>query len=176
MRCRRCEHGNPEGSRFCTRCGVALTTEALPETRRAPAVAQEPSGDPPNLHEPSFSDTHAEALGALSAGDALLVVQHGPNVASRFTLDQPVITVGRHPGSDIVLDDVTVSRRHAEFHREPGGYAVHDVGSLNGTYVNRKPVHVASLASGDTVQIGKFGLVFLTDPRTDDPLGRGDAR
>ncbi|WP_308113162.1 MULTISPECIES: FHA domain-containing protein [unclassified Blastococcus] len=138
-------------------------------------MANEQNGDPPDLHPSASPDTHAEALDALSAGEALLVVQRGPNAANRFTLDQPVITVGRHPDSDIVLDDITVSRRHAEFQREPGGYAVHDVGSLNGTYVNRKPVHVASLASGDTVQIGKFGLLYLTNPRANDPIGRGDA-
>ena len=101
---------------------------------------------------------------SLPAGSALLVVKRGPNAGSRFLLDQDVTTAGRHPDSDIFLDDVTVSRRHVEFHREGGGFSVHDVGSLNGTYVNREPVDVASLAGGDEVQIGKFRLVFLTGP------------
>jgi pSer/pThr/pTyr-binding forkhead associated (FHA) protein len=70
--------------------------------------------------------------------------------------------VGRHPDSEIFLDDVTVSRRHAEFRREGSHYAVADVGSLNGTYVNRERIETATLKGGDEVQIGKFKLVFLT--------------
>ena len=72
---------------------------------------------------------------------------------------------GRHPDSDIFLDDVTVSRRHAEFRLESSEFQVVDVGSLNGTYVNREPVDSAVLANGDEVQIGKFRLVFLTGPK-----------
>jgi pSer/pThr/pTyr-binding forkhead associated (FHA) protein len=105
---------------------------------------------------------------ALPTGSALLVVKRGPNAGSRFLLDQPVTSAGRHPDSDIFLDDVTVSRRHAEFRLEGGEFQVVDVGSLNGTYVNREPVDSAVLANGDEVQIGKFRLVFLTGPKTDD--------
>ena len=79
----------------------------------------------------------------------------------RFLLDQDVTTAGRHPDSDIFLDDVTVSRRHAEFRSDAGEFVVVDVGSLNGTYVNREPVDTAVLANGDEVQIGKFRMVFL---------------
>jgi pSer/pThr/pTyr-binding forkhead associated (FHA) protein len=103
----------------------------------------------------------------LAAGSAVIVVKRGPNAGSRFLLDQPVTSAGRHPGSDIFLDDVTVSRRHAEFRRNNGGFQVVDIGSLNGTYVNRQPVESAVLASGDEIQIGKFRLVFLTRPTTD---------
>ena len=92
----------------------------------------------------------------------MLVVKRGPNAGSRFLLDQDVTTAGRHPDSDIFLDDVTVSRRHAEFRREGNGYTVHDVGSLNGTYVNREPIDAVPLSGGDEVQIGKFRLVYLT--------------
>lgn len=102
----------------------------------------------------------------LPAGSALLVVKRGPNAGSRFLLDQPTTSAGRHPDSDIFLDDVTVSRRHAEFRQEEGDFQVVDVGSLNGTYVNREPVDSAVLANGDEVQIGKFRLVFLTGPRS----------
>ncbi|WP_411194628.1 FHA domain-containing protein [Rhodococcus jostii] len=102
----------------------------------------------------------------LPAGSALLVVKRGPNAGSRFLLDQPTTSAGRHPDSDIFLDDVTVSRRHAEFRQEDDEFQVVDVGSLNGTYVNREPVDSAVLANGDEVQIGKFRLVFLTGPRT----------
>ncbi|MDQ4020722.1 MAG: FHA domain-containing protein [Actinomycetota bacterium] len=105
---------------------------------------------------------------ALPAGSALLVVKRGPNAGSRFLLDRSTTSAGRHPDSDIFLDDVTVSRRHAEFRREGGEFVVVDVGSLNGTYVNREPVDTAVLANGDEVQIGKFRLVFLTGPRAGD--------
>ena len=101
----------------------------------------------------------------LPPGSALLVVRRGPNAGSRFLLDIPTTSAGRHPDSDIFLDDVTVSRRHAEFRRDAGEFVVVDVGSLNGTYVNREPVDTAVLANGDEVQIGKFRLVFLTGPR-----------
>lgn len=104
----------------------------------------------------------------LPVGSALLVVKRGPNAGSRFLLDQPTTAAGRHPDSDIFLDDVTVSRRHAEFRLETNEFQVVDVGSLNGTYVNREPVDSAVLANGDEVQIGKFRLVFLTGPKTGD--------
>jgi hypothetical protein len=93
-------------------------------------------------------------------GSAMLVVKRGPNAGSRFRLDQPVTSAGRHPDSDIFLDDVSVSRRHAEFRRENGDYLVVDTASLNGTYVNRKPVESVALANGDEIQMGKFRLVF----------------
>src|SRR6478672_8200941 len=110
---------------------------------------------------------------ALPQGSALLVVKRGPNAGSRFLLDQATTTAGRHPNSKIFLDDVTVSRRHAEFRCVSGEFQVVDVGSLNGTYVNRDPVDSAVLANGDEVQIGKFRLVFLTGPKGDDDSGPG---
>jgi len=99
--------------------------------------------------------------GDLEAGQALLVVQRGPNAGSKFLIDKDVTTAGRHPESDIFLDDVTVSRRHAEFRREDGKFFIHDVGSLNGTYVNRQRVEETQLANGDELQIGKFKLTFF---------------
>src|SRR5437763_13572994 len=99
---------------------------------------------------------------SLPSGTALLVVKPGPNAGSRFLLDKDVTTAGRHPESDIFLDDVTVSRRHAEFHREGNGFSVCDVGSLNGTYLNRERIETAPLAGGDEVQIGKFRLVYFS--------------
>ncbi|AYF30802.1 FHA domain-containing protein [Micromonospora tulbaghiae] len=97
----------------------------------------------------------------LPSGTALLLVQRGPNAGARFLLDPGVTTSGRHPDSDIFLDDVTVSRRHAEFHFEKGQFVVRDLGSLNGTYVNRERVEAATLTNGDEVQIGKFRLRFF---------------
>ncbi|SDW45661.1 Forkhead associated (FHA) domain, binds pSer, pThr, pTyr [Amycolatopsis xylanica] len=110
--------------------------------------------------------TQDAGLDALRANQALLVVKRGPNAGSRFLLDVDTTSAGRHPDSDIFLDDVTVSRRHAEFRREGGEFVVIDVGSLNGTYVNREPVDQAVLTGGDEVQIGKFRLVFLTGSGT----------
>jgi len=105
---------------------------------------------------------------SLPPGMALLVVRRGPNAGARFLLDHDVTTSGRHPDSDIFLDDVTVSRRHAEFHRGQSGFTVRDVGSLNGTYVNRERVESATLSNSDEVQIGKFRLVFIAGPGLDD--------
>ena len=110
----------------------------------------------------------------LPVGSALLVVKRGPNAGARFLLDQPTTSAGRQPDSDIFLDDVTVSRRHAEFRLDGSEFQVVDVGSLNGTYVNREPVDSATLANGDEVQIGKFRLVFLIGPKgADDEGGPG---
>ena len=97
---------------------------------------------------------------ALRPGTALLVVLRGPNTGARFLLDDDEVMSGRHPESDIFLDDVTVSRKHAVFRRTPAGFVVRDVGSLNGTYVNRQLVDEVTLTTGDEVQIGKFRLVF----------------
>ena len=102
------------------------------------------------------------SFGALPPGSALLLVMRGPNAGSRFRLDGELTTAGRHPDSDIFLDDVTVSRRHAEFYRSGARFTVRDVGSLNGTYVNRERIEEAELTGGDEVQIGKFRLLFLT--------------
>ncbi|HET7073977.1 MAG TPA: glycogen accumulation regulator GarA [Mycobacterium sp.] len=127
------------------------------------------------LDAPAQAGTESTVSGVegLPAGSALLVVKRGPNAGSRFLLDQATTSAGRHPDSDIFLDDVTVSRRHAEFRLENNEFHVVDVGSLNGTYVNREPVDSAVLANGDEVQIGKFRLVFLTGPKHDDDGGSG---
>src|SRR3984893_2358586 len=107
-------------------------------------------------------DSTVSGVDKLPTGSALLVVKRGPNSGSRLLLDQTTTYPGRHPGSDIFLDDVTVSRRHAEFRREDDEFKIVDVGSLNGTYVNREAVESAGLRNGDEVQIGKFRLVFST--------------
>jgi pSer/pThr/pTyr-binding forkhead associated (FHA) protein len=126
------------------------------------------------LFNTAEAETSEEVLGGvdgLSAGNALLVVKRGPNAGSRFQLDRDKITAGRHPESDIFLDDVTVSRRHAEFRRSGDGYEVADIGSLNGTYVNREPIEVSTLSNGDEVQIGKFRLVFLSGDQAEGDTG-----
>lgn len=110
------------------------------------------------------ADAAVEDMATMARGLGVLVVKRGPNAGSQFQLDQPVMSAGRHPASDIFLDDITVSRRHAEFRRDNGGIRVVDLGSLNSTYVNRKPVDSAVLANGDEIQIGNFRLVFLNGP------------
>jgi pSer/pThr/pTyr-binding forkhead associated (FHA) protein len=101
------------------------------------------------------------AVGELVEGTGVLLVKRGPDAGAKYVLDKEVTRVGRHPESDIFLDDITVSRRHAEFVRSDAGYLVRDVGSLNGTYVNRERIDEVDLASGDEVQVGKFKLVFV---------------
>lgn len=91
----------------------------------------------------------------------VLIVKRGSNAGSRFPLEKDVIEAGRHPESDIFLDDVTVSRRHVQLVREGSGYRVRDQGSLNGTYLNRERVEDAPLNGGDELQIGKFKLIYI---------------
>jgi pSer/pThr/pTyr-binding forkhead associated (FHA) protein len=115
----------------------------------------------------TFSAIEAEKedeahLQELEPGEACLIVRRGPAAGTKFTLDRELVTVGRHPQSDIFLNDITVSRRHAELRRDGSAYSVSDLGSLNGTYVNRERVDTSGLASGDELQIGKFRLLFLT--------------
>ena len=113
------------------------------------------------LEAPENDVVPSRMSGSLPPGMALLVVRRGPNAGARFLLDHDVTTSGRHPDSDIFLDDVTVSRRHAEFHRQGDSFTVSDVGSLNGTYVNRDRIDEVTLQDGDEVQIGKYRLVFF---------------
>jgi hypothetical protein len=165
--CTQCVQQNPDDSRFCSRCGNALPRQGgdspveTTSTISLTALDGIDGEAPPAEH----SEGEPSALEALPPGSALLVVKRGPNAGSRFLLDAEVTTAGRHPESDIFLDDVTVSRRHAEFVRDGGAFLVRDVGSLNGTYLNRERIEAAALAGGDEVQIGKYRLVFLTSPR-----------
>ncbi|MBC9955366.1 FHA domain-containing protein [Leucobacter sp. cx-42] len=103
-----------------------------------------------------------EAVEALPSGAALLVVRRGPDQGARFLLDQASTVAGRHPAVDIFLDDVTVSRRHAEFTREGTTFSVADLGSLNGTYCDgTRIVGARELADGDEVQVGKYRFTFF---------------
>jgi hypothetical protein len=169
--CTQCGHANPDDARFCSNCGTPLTRGAQP-----PPYRESPGESTSTISIGGFEalDTGQDegeqagpdqtAMEALPPGTALLVVKRGPNAGSRFLLDKDRTSAGRHPESDIFLDDVTVSRRHAEFARHGGTFSVRDVGSLNGTYVNRQRIDQAGLSGGDEVQIGKFRLVFLTNP------------
>ena len=110
------------------------------------------------------------AIDALPTGSALLIVKRGANAGARFLLDQDVTSVGRHPNADIFLDDVTVSRRHAEFIREGKNFFVRDLASLNGTYFDGQRIEHVSVTDGSEVQVGKFRLTFFAS-RADLPQG-----
>ena len=154
MYCTHCGHQNPDGANFCGNCGRPL---GKPSDQTTGALRAEDIAESTESVEHGF-DAGA-IIGELEPGTALLVAVRGPNRGSRFLLDRDVITVGRHPESDIFLDDITVSRRHAEFRRDAHRFWVHDVGSLNGTYVNGARADDQLLETGDEVQIGKFKLM-----------------
>jgi pSer/pThr/pTyr-binding forkhead associated (FHA) protein len=161
--CTQCGHANPDDSRFCSNCGAPLRSAGAGDSTSTISIhgieaeADHGDGAPPS----GISAADQAAVDALPPGSALLVVRRGPNSGSRFLLDKPSTTAGRHPESDIFLDDVTVSRRHAEFLRSGDSFTVRDVGSLNGTYVNRQRIDDIVLSGGDEVQIGKYRLVFF---------------
>jgi pSer/pThr/pTyr-binding forkhead associated (FHA) protein len=152
--CNQCGHRNPSGSNFCSSCGAVLEHSSDDEATTITFLPIESAGE---VADEEVSVT----LGDVPAGLGVLVVKRGPNAGSRFMLEGEVTRAGRHPDSDIFLDDITVSRRHAEFLRRGDTYVVRDVGSLNGTYLNRERIDENELGNGDEVQIGKFRLVFL---------------
>ena len=154
--CNQCGHRNHAGSNFCSSCGAALELSGSVGPATVTFQAVEAIG------EPAAEEALTVSIGDLPEGLGLVVVKRGPNAGSKFVLDKDLTTVGRHPDRDIFLDDITVSRRHAEFVRAGGRYSVRDVGSLNGTYVNRERADSASLTHGDEVQVGKFKLVFFS--------------
>jgi pSer/pThr/pTyr-binding forkhead associated (FHA) protein len=154
MYCTNCGHRNPEGSNFCSSCGHPLG---------------EKGGDATITFQTGELDADLEeeihiSPEELEGGRAVLIVKRGPNAGSKFFMDEDSVVIGRHPDSDIFLDDITVSRRHAEVVRTAGGYVVRDVGSLNGTYLNRERIEEATLSNGDELQVGKFKLVFFSGP------------
>ena len=154
MTCRRCGHANEAGANFCSSCGAPLAGGAGPDDTTASLAALE------ERHE--LDEELGSALAELPVGMGMLVVRRGPNAGSRYLLDDDSIAVGRHPDSEIFLDDITVSRRHAVVRRlGGGGYDVSDVGSLNGTYVNHERVETAPLHYLDELQVGRFVLTFL---------------
>lgn len=154
MFCTNCGHKNPEGANFCSSCGSPLKDGGDAGSTTVTFM-------PGELESDLDEEVHISP-DELEGGRGVMVVKRGPNAGSKFFLDTDKVTIGRHPDSEIFLDDITVSRRHAEIRRSGGSFSLHDIGSLNGTYINRERVEEAELASGDEVQIGKFKLVFLT--------------
>jgi hypothetical protein len=150
LTCPQCGHRNPLGARFCSSCGTAFGDEGEHHTTAAITIPLE-----------GVAEEVEVELDELPPGVGMLVVTRGPNSGSRYALDEALVTAGRHPDSDIFLDDITVSRRHAEIRKVDDGYEVCDVGSLNGTYLNRERVETAALSDGDEVQVGSFKLVFV---------------
>lgn len=145
--CPSCDHANGVGANFCSSCGTDLRHDEV--TTETPAVVIDPA-DLAGIDRSEFGPH-----------EGLFVVIQGAKAGARYALDGDVVTLGRHPKSDIFLDDITVSRRHAEVRRDGARYWVADAGSLNGTYVNRARTEEAELDDGDEIQVGKFKLVFV---------------
>lgn len=174
--CTECGNHNPDGANFCSQCGTRMASGPGPadlpdlgdvgETTATITIGlggdKGDRADKTETSERQLNVVDAEAVDALPTGHALLVVQKGPGSGSRFLLDEDVVRAGRHPDSEIFLDDVTVSRHHAEFARDGASFTVSDAGSLNGTYVNRDRIDTFLLTDGDEVQIGKYRLVFFS--------------
>jgi len=150
MFCRHCGDRVPEDARFCPACGTEL---AAPEHSTGTSTIA--------IDLESDEHHHLDDLPDLAAGTGMLVVVRGPAAGTRFLLDRDVTTIGRHPDADLFLDDVTVSRRHAEIALTPDGCLLRDNGSLNGTYVNGERADEHLLKTGDQVQVGRFKLVFV---------------
>lgn len=143
LNCERCGQACSEGDSFCSACGASLTGQ------------QDFSLEETQIHVPGMSDSPDD-----SRQGASFVVLEGAKAGSVFPLKRSHTTLGRHPRSDIFLDDITVSRRHAVVVSEGEGHEVEDSDSLNGTYVNRNRVEKSPLQDGDIVQVGRFKLEY----------------
>jgi len=154
--CNRCGHRNPPESQFCSACGTALDGAADHTITLAKVD--------PLQEAPGFADDVQVDLDALPVGGGVLIVRSGSQAGETFSLSDPLTRLGRHPDSEIMLDDITVSRRHADVKRTETGYVACDAGSLNGTYVNQERIDEAPLHQGDELQVGKFRLVFFERP------------
>jgi hypothetical protein len=153
MICSNCGHDNSHEANFCSSCGHRLAGSNDDATITFTAL---------DLGDPQAEEELASAVHELPSNEATLFVRRGTNAGATYLLDKDVVLAGRNPTSEIFLDDVTVSRKHAEFHRANGVFRLQDLGSLNGTYVNGESVDAVELSKGDEVQIGKFKLIFLT--------------
>ena len=159
LHCPECGFVNAEGANYCSRCGAYLG--AAREKREKPATG-----------EPATATYRIDETGELvpvdvgdvvaDQGAALVIRAGGGRVGESFPLNADRMTIGRRPDSDIFLDDVTVSRDHALLVRRSGDFFLDDLGSLNGTYVNRHRIESHRLEDGDELQVGKFKLTFLS--------------
>lgn len=151
--CNQCGHRNPPESGFCSSCGGVLDHI---DDHTITIAKVDPLQD-----SPSPDDDVVVNLGELSTNSATLVVRNGPQAGIALTIDTPVTRLGRAADCEISLDDITVSRWHAEVLRDGDEYRVRDAGSLNGTYVNSERIDEATLHQGDELQVGKFRMVFF---------------
>jgi pSer/pThr/pTyr-binding forkhead associated (FHA) protein len=147
--CPECGFQNLESANYCSRCGALLVTEEVDNPTETISIEE--------LEE---EGSELEDLGV--EGPALVVRSGGGRAGEQFPLERTQTTIGRTPDCDIFLDDVTVSRRHAIVARGAGGFTIEDLGSLNGTFLNRHRIEKADLETGDEVQIGKYRLIFLS--------------
>jgi len=152
--CTKCGHYNPESSIYCARCGTPLE-------KSEPHEGETTVGLPAVEAETEEEVEVTPPMEPLEKGMSMLVIKKGPDAGMSFTIDREVIGIGRHPESDIFLDDITVSRRHAEIHRSEDSFTLVDTSSLNGTYLNRERIDKANIQNGDEIQIGKFRLLFF---------------
>jgi pSer/pThr/pTyr-binding forkhead associated (FHA) protein len=156
--CNQCGHRNPPDARFCSSCGHVLDTLDDHTIILAKTDSLQDAPGP--------SDDVVVEVGALPAHTASLIVRTGSQAGATFTLRNVLTRLGRSTENEISLDDITVSRRHAEVQRQGDGYVVRDSGSLNGTYLNQRRIDgEATLTHGDELQVGKFRLVYFE--RTD---------
>ncbi len=152
--CNQCGHRNPPESSFCSSCGGVL--DSLDDHTITLGKVD------PLQDAPGTADDVVVKMADLSAEAGSLVVRSGAQAGTALTLSPPLTRLGRHPDSEISLDDITVSRWHAEIERTGDGYLVRDTGSLNGTYVNGQRIEdTVLLYQGDELQVGKFRLVFF---------------
>lgn len=160
MICGRCARENPRDANFCSACGAPLHSDESTVTLAAVEATEE-------------ADDLLLWLEGLPDGVGLLVVRNGPGEGSSYRLESEAVDIGRHPDSEIFLDDITVSRRHVEIRKDAGGYQLRDVGSLNGTYVNHVRVDQSALEHGDEIQVGRFRLTFVLGGHHGHGLGHG---
>ena len=156
MQCHRCGHDNEAGANFCSSCGATLGDPD--ETTASLALLED---------RQELEAELGTLLDEIPTDLGILVVRRGPNAGSTFALDAATTSIGRHPDSDLFLDDVTVSRRHALIRRTPDGYTISDAGSLNGTYVRGERIDTTELTDMSEVQIGRFVLTFLLGGRAE---------
>jgi pSer/pThr/pTyr-binding forkhead associated (FHA) protein len=145
--CPECGFQSPEAANFCARCGAALIPPAGETTL--------------SLTPEEIAEAEGAAHDEPADGAVLVVRSGGGRAGETFASSGARTLVGRSPECDVFLDDVTVSRRHAELVREGDRYTIRDLGSLNGTFVNRRRIESAVLDEDDEVQIGKYRLSFL---------------
>lgn len=151
VNCPACGRRNSAGLEWCRLCGAAMAARSDP-TKRYEVV---------DLSQSHAVGAVAVDRSAFRPSEGLLVVNEGAKAGARIALDADLLLLGRDPSSDIFLDDITVSFRHAQVRRENVRYWISDLGSLNGTYLNRRRIEEDELHEGDEVQIGKFKLMFV---------------